>query len=189
MKLRSIIFWIIIFFTLAPKCEAILPYREYRIALCYGSTYRMDNIYRHSFSVDNWISSVGCGLPGDKYNGFGASCEWTSTQNYNFGLRYFRSRKLGTHTLVPMLYVGMSSVFFSINDHRSVNTAPELGLYIPKSINNFGVSINIYYGYDISLSMWESYNLNRNRITVKIGFEFVNGKTDKRKNTTLLLEQ
>ncbi len=150
-------------------CSQLVPVRRNAFTYSYGCSYRFDNIYTHVFSIDKWRMTHGC--VSCRYRSFGISGEFTDNRNYNLGLKF--STNFPGHSLCPVaiLYLGLEPTLFSLNNSKGVNAAPEIGLHFTRLNKYLGLSLNMLYGYDITLINKTEYNMSRHRLTFKIGLD------------------
>lgn len=160
----------LLFLLLIPaRVFAQFPYNYKVLSLCYGGTWRLDQTYRHNFSIDFWNLSGAC--INSTYWGCGASMEWTNKSCYNIGIRYFKSPQQHPAASDVKMYFGVEPNVYFLNGNHGFNIAPEIGIHIPMLLTEIGGGISAFYAYDIPLVNTDDYDMHRQRLTVKLSLE------------------
>jgi hypothetical protein len=139
------------------------------ITFSYGSAYRFDKSYRHVISIDKWMMSSTCTR--SKYSGFGINSEFSDKSNYLFGARYFKSPvgHPAFNSFIPLL--GIEASWFSFNESKGLLISPRAGFHFSTLSDISGLSIQLLYAYDFSLMQEQTFPVNRNRVTLKLGLD------------------
>lgn len=162
MKKYSVIF---VFLMIGSHVYSFSSYSYSTTTLYYGTPYRFNKSYRHSFSIDRWFLEGACTR--SSFKGAGVSCEWKSKSDYSFGARFFFSPQRHPAFSSLVFYMGTESVAFSENDLKGITISPQSGFHLDLA----PVSLNLYYSYDFPVLYEFISGYNGHRVNIKMGID------------------
>lgn len=169
-KLKLKFKFVVILFFLFIKfdtCYSVTPYSRDDLTLYYGSSYRFDDTYRHTISLQRYIehsdSIATIIIPRDEFN-----VEISNLENFNVGYKllpmFFHKKNFDDF----FVYVGFELNIFKINRNYGLKTSTEIGIIY----HSDKFSFNVFYAYDLPMLINNSFSLNKNRIALKLGYTF-----------------